>query len=714
MLKKNSKKQNVQRCTLDDFAGEFKYLNCEGAETKVNITCGPNQCQYKERSIDDDSDDGCVVHGSFDITQIQMDPTRTGVCQLDFVPLKNSCDADAFSDDRYFGMKAEVDVTTSHDATSSMLLWFSNDDGLVYYNEANPRVTAFLSHDLPPRRKMEKADECDCFSSYPLNFPDKNVYDRTKWTSGKDLERADYMKNIKERCDAALPSTTTAGATCRTRAERLACELAVSIDTESSTTPFALGPMRLSQNLLDAATTSGYVPNVAYTPIFNSNIIAELISNKCIRYSKVSPKLTTAHHTYSDASSYKSAMVDKGMVDVSVDASYGGFSASAGFTESTATSRAGSERKGFAYGQTITESTYATLDITCFTKEKFALYGLNVTILPKVVDHWNSVRSFDTSTSIAELQKTTHFKEVAKGFSLPRTYAYTAAVGITKTTKYTSSNSDSSKKVKDAIKLSLTASYGVATGSASAGEDTSMKTKLSASNIDSETTGKRFITGVAGDPSCLDATTSGRCETTIENAVAAIGNDVSLQTVVPSKYTAHVSINEIVKGYFNDNLGLGAQFLQAVDEYYSYKECSKPMCPNNSAKTITLVNGSGKQTKVSDDSCGQLPNYATICFPDRKEFINPQYREHHKITSVVKLCEKKGGKKLESYYLACPDNQYYVPDEHFCYWDGGSQHCWYPEDKFPVGDMWGSGGTKPFNECGQKCRNVCDHNEPCE
>ena len=80
------------------------------------------QCQYKERSIDDESDDGCVVLGSFDITQIQMDSTRTGVCQLDFVPLKYSCDADAFPVDRYryFGAKAEVDVTTSHDDTSSM------------------------------------------------------------------------------------------------------------------------------------------------------------------------------------------------------------------------------------------------------------------------------------------------------------------------------------------------------------------------------------------------------------------------------------------------------------------------------------------------------------------------------------------------------------------------------------------------------------------
>ena len=100
-----------------------------------------------------DSDDECVVHGSFDITQITMDPASS-VCELDFVPLKYSCDADALPPD--FGMKAEVDMTTGHDDTSSMLLWFNVDGGLVYYNEDDPRVTAFLHQDLPSGRKMVK------------------------------------------------------------------------------------------------------------------------------------------------------------------------------------------------------------------------------------------------------------------------------------------------------------------------------------------------------------------------------------------------------------------------------------------------------------------------------------------------------------------------------------------------------------------------------
>ena len=71
-----------------------------------------------------------------------MEPTRTGVCQLDFVPLKYSCDADAFPFDWHFGIKAEVDMTSSHDDTSSILLWFGIDRVLVYSNKTDQLYNA--------------------------------------------------------------------------------------------------------------------------------------------------------------------------------------------------------------------------------------------------------------------------------------------------------------------------------------------------------------------------------------------------------------------------------------------------------------------------------------------------------------------------------------------------------------------------------------------
>ena len=158
---KNSKKQNVQQCTLDQFTGDYKYVNCEGVETKVGVTCdndnGINQCDYKEKPMDDDKgDDVCVVQGSFDATYVMMDPARLGVCQLNFVSLKDSCKADALPSG--FGMKAEVDMTAGPDDTSTMVLWFSTDEGVVYYNEDEPQETAFLHHDFPQGRKLEDCD----------------------------------------------------------------------------------------------------------------------------------------------------------------------------------------------------------------------------------------------------------------------------------------------------------------------------------------------------------------------------------------------------------------------------------------------------------------------------------------------------------------------------------------------------------------------------
>ena len=181
--KKYNKKQNVkkeQTCTRDNFVGEYKYLNCKGFDTKVEITCDDEdgtekqavKCKYQEHPLNDEADNMCFVHGSFDpVTHITMDSTRAGICQLEFVQLTYSCaDVSPIG----FGMKAEVGMTTDHD-TSTLLLLFSNDGGSVYYNEEEPRETVFLHHDIPPGRKLTHKDcnrNCD---------PGSKLYDDWEW-----------------------------------------------------------------------------------------------------------------------------------------------------------------------------------------------------------------------------------------------------------------------------------------------------------------------------------------------------------------------------------------------------------------------------------------------------------------------------------------------------------------------------------------------------
>ena len=63
------------------------YIDFKNKETKVGITCDKdngtkNLCNYQETPLNNNNDDndGYVVQGSFDATQIWMDPTRPGVC----------------------------------------------------------------------------------------------------------------------------------------------------------------------------------------------------------------------------------------------------------------------------------------------------------------------------------------------------------------------------------------------------------------------------------------------------------------------------------------------------------------------------------------------------------------------------------------------------------------------------------------------------------
>ena len=112
-------------------------------------------CNYTEAPLQNNTGnfDEYVVEGSFDATDIMMDPTRPGVCQLKFVALKDSCKAEALPTG--FGMKAEVDMTAGPDDTSNrMRLWFSIDGGMNYYNEDEPQEMAFLHQNLPPGRKL--------------------------------------------------------------------------------------------------------------------------------------------------------------------------------------------------------------------------------------------------------------------------------------------------------------------------------------------------------------------------------------------------------------------------------------------------------------------------------------------------------------------------------------------------------------------------------
>ena len=213
---KNSKKQqNVvqQHCTPDAFAGVYKYVNCKQMVMQVTITCDTenrikNQCNYKEQPMKDDKgNDVCVVEGSFDATYVRMDPARPDACELNFVSLKDSCKADALPSG--FGVRAEVDIMTAGpddtSSTSTLLLRFSNDRGVVYYNEDEPQKALFLHQDLSTGgRKLQNCPNSDC-NKFPQCSTD--VFSPDGWCPFKNetaIAAAETAENETKRLEQEL------------------------------------------------------------------------------------------------------------------------------------------------------------------------------------------------------------------------------------------------------------------------------------------------------------------------------------------------------------------------------------------------------------------------------------------------------------------------------------------------------------------------------
>ena len=495
-------------------------------------------------------------------------------------------------------------------------------------------------------------------ADYILVFPD-GVYNKTFLaTIETQIKKNLYIKNIGTRCNEHITSTSTEG-------EILACNFY--FDTTSTSTPLAFGPLTLSTNFLNAVNDEvGYEPKIVYTPIFKPIAVAELISKSCMTYNGGILGVKTNIYAYSDASSYETKIKDTGSLDVSVSGSFAGIGGSAGYSQSTERSTESTDFASTAFGQRISERTYAKLEITCFTKDNFASFELQDTILPDVVNDWTFVRTF-TGTK-EELQTTAEFKSIAKGFLLPESYLYTASVGITMNTMYTSSTTASHASVTQTIGASLFASYLGASASTdisiSSANDASLESKTSKSSSHNF----RFFNGVDGDPGCLDEATAKPCERYVNAQVSAIADDISKQPRIPSKQVAHTTINDIVQGYFGDTIGLGPLFLAAVEDYYSYEVCDKPSCPSSK---FTLVTGSGSKTRV------KFPLNSPEC-PAPAPTL--------------------------------PPTPLYDPSRDFCFKATSvkyDQYCWYPTDNLPVGN-WESGGRRKYNDCGPKCTEVND------
>ena len=196
---KNSKKTNANKdntCTMESFLGTSMYTNCKREEMEVEIACDTTDdtaiatnttptttlCSYSEQPVPFDDVAaavtvvGCGDHGSFDPeTHLIMDQA-TGVCRLKFLRLTraSTCAGAAVVAGGKFGVMVEAPLNTGpglhnheqneenhHKDNSGLLLRFSIDAGVTYYNTKDPTRTAPL--DRSSSRRMQNTYPRPCF-----------------------------------------------------------------------------------------------------------------------------------------------------------------------------------------------------------------------------------------------------------------------------------------------------------------------------------------------------------------------------------------------------------------------------------------------------------------------------------------------------------------------------------------------------------------------
>ena len=167
---------------MQDFLGTSQYSNCKREETEVEIACDTTDnaattttkkiCTYSEHPVQYDDAAAaatavsCGDHGTFDPQVHLTRDHTTGVCRLDFIALTNSCDAALpGAGGSTFGVMVEAPLSTGpgshnhkkhhendhHKDNSGLLLRFSTDAGVTYYNNKDLRLTVPLNWSSPRR-----------------------------------------------------------------------------------------------------------------------------------------------------------------------------------------------------------------------------------------------------------------------------------------------------------------------------------------------------------------------------------------------------------------------------------------------------------------------------------------------------------------------------------------------------------------------------------
>jgi len=396
-------------------------------------------------------------------------------------------------------------------------------------------------------------------TQYLLQFP-TGVYDKSMNTNPKELglltNRCNiYVANNKDKSDD--PSY---------KAEVLACQ----IYQNTKIVPIVLGTFKTGADMLQKATDMSTISSSDVSSLFVDHALAAMIDRGCFYWNN---QYIAGHYSktqYYGESNYKSTYSTKTglsgsgsgrysdpFVDVSVEAGYEQFHEDLGGIKG---------KTETAYGQKQYTAQVGELENVCFTKSRFD--AIKDLVKPKWVKCWNEIRERGRyRTTIADLlglNDRNCFKNVVEGgFFMPLKYIYSVGTKTTLSTSFTSNEVIEESGARNALRAGLEVTAGENGGSITAAISKEVARSKSDSSFEGHVNQEAKSFGI-GETTCLD---NGTCSHVIATVANNTQQNYQLLGPPSSLGKEYVSLDEILKLFFDDGYGLPDQFLPAYNQY---------------------------------------------------------------------------------------------------------------------------------------------------
>jgi len=325
----------------------------------------------------------------------------------------------------------------------------------------------------------------------------------------------------------------------------------------------ALGTIKTDADILLIANT-GVISALDVSSLFVDYALPELIDRGCFNWNTGDNNYISNTVKFNSEYEYSSELSKTTSIDVSSNVGYGGVTASAGYKKSsTDTSKATGTYK-IARGMSSKKELVGALTNKCFRDPKL-FQTVKDLVRPEWINRWKKIRAATSLEAMYSLGDD-YTKVVSGGFYMPVQYNYGVWVHNEFTSSYSATSSAESHDASHAISTGL--SVDLAGVKAGVQSTITKATKKSDSQNQSDRT--VFVsTKKGGSPDINVNCQQGRpvyedCNTMFDQSINEIREDLNKLSTHPTSIDDFIPLDSLVKAYFNDNVGLGDIFNEAI------------------------------------------------------------------------------------------------------------------------------------------------------